>query len=256
MAIKRREFLRLAGAASLAPAVFARSRRPRRARRAERPNILFIMSDDHAYQAISCYDGRLNTTPHIDRLAKGGVRFERSYCTNSICAPCRAVLLTGAYSHVNGVVDNAVRFDGSQITFPKLLREAGYQTALFGKWHLKTDPTGFDKMVDPARPGRLLQPRFHHRRRPLQAHGIRHGPHHGRGPGLASRPRQGAAVLRPASPQGAAPQLAARPQAYGPLQGRDQAPPVDLLRRLRHAERRRPQARDAHRGPHDDRTTI
>lgn len=111
---------------------------------AARPNILFIMADDHAYQAISCYGSRINLTPNIDRLAEGGVRFTSSFCTNSICAPSRAVLLTGKYSHLNGVVDNFVAFDGSQETFPKILQRSGYETALFGKWHLKSDPTGFD----------------------------------------------------------------------------------------------------------------
>ena len=147
MALKRREFLRLAGAAgavSLAPALFIRSG-AKAGRAGARPNILFIMSDDHAYRAISCYDGRLNKTPNIDRLAQGGVRFINSFCTNSICAPSRAVLLTGQYSHRNGVIDNAVVFDGTQTTFPKLLQKAGYQTALFGKWHLKSEPTGFDR---------------------------------------------------------------------------------------------------------------
>jgi arylsulfatase A-like enzyme len=109
-----------------------------------RPNIVFIMSDDHAYQAISCYDSTLIRTPYIDRLAREGVRFAHGFCTNAICAPSRAALLTGKYSHMNGVVDNSVAFDGSQQTFPKLLQKAGYQTALFGKWHLKSDPTGFD----------------------------------------------------------------------------------------------------------------
>jgi arylsulfatase A-like enzyme len=111
---------------------------------AKRPNIIFVFSDDHAYQAISCYDGRLNQTPNIDRIAREGVRFDNALVTNSICAPSRAVVLTGKYSHLNGIIDNRQRFDGSQQTMPKLLRQAGYQTALFGKWHLQSEPTGFD----------------------------------------------------------------------------------------------------------------
>ena len=112
------------------------------------PNIVFIFSDDHAYQAISAYNDprRLIETPHIDRLAKEGMRFDRCVVPNSICGPSRATVLTGKYSHLNGFYNNTnSRFDGSQTTFPKLLHAAGYQTALFGKWHLVTDPTGFDE---------------------------------------------------------------------------------------------------------------
>jgi arylsulfatase A-like enzyme len=108
------------------------------------PNIIYIMTDDHAAHAISSYGSKINKTPNLDRIAKEGMRFANCFCTNSICAPSRAVILTGKYSHINGVIDNAKEFDGSQQTFPKLLRKAGYETAVIGKWHLKTDPTGFD----------------------------------------------------------------------------------------------------------------
>jgi arylsulfatase A-like enzyme len=113
-----------------------------------RPNIVFIFSDDHAYQAIGAYGDsrRLVETPNIDRLAKEGMRFDRCLVPNSICGPSRATVLTGKYSHSNGFYNNTnSRFDGSQTTFPKLLRASGYQTAIFGKWHLVTDPTGFDE---------------------------------------------------------------------------------------------------------------
>ena len=113
----------------------------------KRPNIVVIFSDDHAYQAIGAYGDprKLLDTPNIDRLAKDGVRFDRCLVSNSICGPSRASLLTGKYSHANGFYNNTnSTFDGSQTTFPKLLQKVGYQTALVGKWHLVSTPTGFD----------------------------------------------------------------------------------------------------------------
>ena len=111
---------------------------------ARRPNILLIYTDDHASHALSAYGSVLNHTPNLDRIATGGMRFAQSFVGNSICAPARATVLTGKHSHANGVTDNGKVFDGAQSTFPKLLQGAGYRTALIGKWHLKSDPTGFD----------------------------------------------------------------------------------------------------------------
>ena len=109
-----------------------------------RPNILFVFTDDHAIRAVSAYGSKINSTPNMDRLAREGMIFRNSFVTNSICAPSRAVILTGKYSHLNGIIDNRSVFDGSQQTMPKLLQQKGYQTAVIGKWHLRSDPTGFD----------------------------------------------------------------------------------------------------------------
>lgn len=107
-------------------------------------NVVYIMSDDHAFQTISAYDGRFIHTPNIDRLAKEGVRFTNSFVANSISGPSRACMFTGKHSHANGFKDNSTTFDGSQQTFPKLLQQSGYQTAMIGKWHLVSTPTGFN----------------------------------------------------------------------------------------------------------------
>jgi len=113
-------------------------------KKTEKPNIIFIMSDDHAYQAISAYNPNLNYTPNIDKIASDGIIYNKAFVTNSLCAPSRAVILTGKYSHENGVKGNGEIFDGSQQTLPKILQQNGYQTAIVGKWHLKSNPTGFD----------------------------------------------------------------------------------------------------------------
>ncbi len=126
----------------------------------ERPNILFIFSDDHAGQAIGAYGSRINRTPNIDRLAAEGVIFRNSFCTNGICAPSRAVVLTGKHSHRNGKIDNSGPFDMSQPTFNKMLQASGYQTALIGKWHLQADPEGFDHWTVLPGQGHYYNPDF------------------------------------------------------------------------------------------------
>ena len=107
-------------------------------------NIIYIMSDDHSYQTISAYDQRYIHTPNIDRIGNEGVRFTNSFVANSISGPSRACMLTGKHSHANGFINNSTTFNGDQLTFPKLLQQNGYQTAMIGKWHLVSDPQGFD----------------------------------------------------------------------------------------------------------------
>ena len=120
---------------------------PQDLRADQKPNIVFIFSDDHAPHAIGAYNGWLksvNPTPRIDQLANQGMLFEKSFCTNSICGPSRAVIMTGKHSHKNGFMNNGNSFNWNQQTFPKILRKAGYTTALYGKSHLKGNPKGFD----------------------------------------------------------------------------------------------------------------
>lgn len=124
------------------------------------PNILFIMSDDHAYQAISAYSNHLIETPNIDRIAKEGMIFKNACVTNSICAPSRAVILTGKHSHLNGKIDNVFPFDTTNITFPQLLHNAGYQTAMFGKLHFGNNPKGFDEFQILPGQGAYYNPDF------------------------------------------------------------------------------------------------
>ena len=142
--MERRQFLESVGLGIISIAVPGCTRKHSGKWNLKQPNILFIMTDDHASHAMSCYGSVINKTVNIDRIANGGIRFDNCFCTNSICAPSRAVILTGKHSHLNGVLDNRQRFDGTQQTFPKLLQRTGYQTVMIGKWHLKSDPTGFD----------------------------------------------------------------------------------------------------------------
>ena len=128
----------------------------------DRPNILFLFSDDHAWQSIGAYEGRLKdvaNTPNIDKLASEGMLFRKCYVANALCGPSRAAILTGKYGHRNGVTWNrSANFDGSQQTFPKILRQSGYQTAIIGKWHLKSTPTGFDYFDVMRGQGRYYNP--------------------------------------------------------------------------------------------------
>jgi len=126
----------------------------------DRPNILFLFTDDHAVQSIGAYGSRINETPNIDRLAREGAVFDRCFCCNSICAPSRAAVLTGKHSHANGQCTNDDVFSPRLATFPKLLRESGYETALIGKWHLRTDPEGFDHWEILPGQGSYYNPEF------------------------------------------------------------------------------------------------
>ena len=126
----------------------------------ERPNIIFIMSDDHAYQAISAYQDNLIATPNIDRIAQQGMLFNNACVTNSICAPSRATILTGKHTHLNGKIDNRMPFDTTNITFPLLFQQAGYETAMFGKLHFGNNPKGIDDFLILPGQGNYINPDF------------------------------------------------------------------------------------------------
>lgn len=128
----------------------------------ERPNILFIMSDDHAQRAISAYSDELISTPGLDRIANEGMLFRNSFVTNSICAPSRAAIMTGKYSHLNGKIDNLSPFNPDQWTFPEALNKAGYRTSLIGKHHLKAVPRGFDEFRGLIGQGSYYSPTWVH----------------------------------------------------------------------------------------------
>ncbi|WP_273443941.1 sulfatase [Neolewinella agarilytica] len=134
-----------------------------------RPNILFIMSDDHAQRAISAYSDELIKTPNLDRIAKEGMLFRNSFVTNSICAPSRAAIMTGKYSHLNGKIDNLSPFNPNQWTFPEELHKAGYRTSLIGKHHLKAIPRGFDEFHGLIGQGSYYSPVFVHNGDTLEA---------------------------------------------------------------------------------------
>lgn len=154
--------------ALLAPAALVRSQKPLAG---SRPNIVFVFSDDHACHAISAYGSRLAQTPNIDRIAAGGVLFRANFCGNALCGPSRATVLTGLHSHANGFCRNGNVFDGGQTTFPKLLQRAGYQTAVVGKWHLESEPTGFDHWIVLPDQGQYYNPDFLTRDGRVRKHG-------------------------------------------------------------------------------------
>ncbi len=129
----------------------------------DRPNLIFIMTDDHGTGALSCYGSKINQTPNLDRIAQQGMRFDHCFVTTSLCAPSRASMLTGTYPHINGQVDIGGNFfDGTQPTFPNLMQKNGYQTAVIGKWHLHSLPVGFDHYSVLDGQGTYFDPKFIH----------------------------------------------------------------------------------------------
>ncbi|MDE6049605.1 MAG: sulfatase [Paramuribaculum sp.] len=153
----------VAAAAAIVPFVSCSTAKTAEQTQQKPMNIVYIMTDDHTAQMMSCYDTRYMNTPNLDRIARDGVKFTNSFVANSLSGPSRACMLTGKHSHKNGFVSNEISvFDGSQPTFPKYLQNAGYETAIFGKWHLETLPTGFDRWEVVPGQGDYYNPRFIH----------------------------------------------------------------------------------------------
>ncbi len=197
----------------------------------QRPNILFIMTDDHAAHAISCYGSKVNRTPNLDRIANEGMRFDRCFATNSICTPSRASILTGKYSHMNGVpVFN--RFDGSQPTVQKMLQQAGYYTAMIGKWHLGSDPTGFDHWNILPGQGRYIDPILYDKDGSQVYPGYATDVITDLTIEVLEEPPEGPAVLHDVAPQGAAPRVDARRKAPALFRRQADSRTVDALGRL------------------------
>lgn len=149
------KFLCFLFAVSFTPVLYAQE-----SKRIDKPNIIFIMADDHAYQTISAYGSTLIKTPNIDRLAREGMLMKEAVVTNAVCSPSRAVILTGKYSHMNGMKDNGTYFNGIQQTLPKIFKQNGYRTAIVGKWHLFSTPTGFDYWNILPDQGNYYNPKF------------------------------------------------------------------------------------------------
>ena len=194
---------------------------------------------------------KLNKTPNIDRLANEGMRFDRCLVPNSICGPSRATVLTGKYSHINGFYNNTnSSFDGSQTTFPKLLQEAGYQTAIIGKWHLVSDPTGFDYWEILPGQGVYYNPPMIRNGERVKHRGLHDRHHHRPGARLAQETRHGQAVSADVPAQGAAPRVGAEPQVPGPRRRREVSRAGDAVRRL--LRPRQGRARPGHDDRQDD----